>query len=129
MYKFGDIKLYLFTMHVPSTIIHFIQCQFLIYRNNRHFYEFHCNVNKTFTFWALEGTCAIIWDFFKFIEMPQYFMVLFQYVLSDLTRFVHQENIGVDTRIVIICLLELDILARLNFQLKYINTHFYTITT
>ena len=61
--------------------------------------------------------------------MPQYVMVLFQYVLSDLTRLVYQENIGVDTRIVIICLFELDILARLNFQLKYINTHFYTITT
>ena len=45
-------------------------------------------------------------------------MVLLQYISSDLTRFVYPENIVVDTRIVIICLLELDILARLNFQLR-----------
>ena len=40
-------------------------------------------------------------------------MIFFQFVLSDLTRFVYPENIGVDTRIVILCLLELDISARL----------------
>ena len=34
-------------------------------------------------------------------------MVLFQYVSSDLTRFVDPENIGVDTRIRILCQLEL----------------------
>ena len=45
-------------------------------------------------------------------------MVLFQYVLGNLTRFVYPENIGVDTRFAILCLLEVDILAKFNFQLK-----------
>ena len=39
------------------------------------------------------------------------------YVSSDFTEFVDSENIGVDTRIVILGELELDILARLNFQI------------
>ena len=46
-------------------------------------------------------------------------MVLFQYVLRDLTRFVDPENKGVDTRIRILCQLELAILARLHFNLGY----------
>ena len=45
-------------------------------------------------------------------------MVLFQYVLSDFTRFVDPENVSVDARVVILCQLELNILARLNFQLS-----------
>ena len=44
---------------------------------------------------------------------------MFQYVLSDLTRFVDPENIGVDTRIRILCRLELAVLARLLFNLGY----------
>ena len=50
----------------PQYYNNFIQRQFLIYRNGRHFHEIHCNVNKTFTFLTLEGRCAIIWDFFEF---------------------------------------------------------------
>ena len=52
-------------------------------------------------------------------------MIFFQFVLSDLTRFVYPENIGGDTRIVILCLLELDIFARLNYQLKAINIYVF----
>ena len=49
------------------------------------------------------------------------FLVLFQYVqVNDLTRFVY---IGVDTRIIILCLLELDILAKLYYQNVYLANH------
>ena len=37
------------------------------------------------------------------------FLVLLRYILSDFTQFVDPENIGVNTGIMIICQLELDI--------------------
>ena len=43
-------------------------------------------------------------------------MILFQYILSDFTRFVDPENIRVIPRIVILCQLDFDILAQLNVQ-------------
>ena len=46
-------------------------------------------------------------------------MALLRYVLSDFSRFVDTENKSVDTRIVILCQLKLDTLARLISNLGY----------
>ena len=100
MYKFRDMKLYLLAMHGLSTITVVIQCQFLIYG--------HCDFvtkNKT-------NIVGGHWPHRNASIFQICLMVLLQYVLSDLTRFVDPENISVDTRIRILCQLELAILAR-----------------
>ena len=49
------------------------------------------------------------------LDEPEYTVNVF----SDVTRFDDPESIGVDTRIRILCQLELAILARLHFNLGY----------
>ena len=107
MYKFRDMKLYLVAMRGLSTITVVIQCQFLIYG--------HCD-------FVTKNKTNIVGDHWPHRNASIFqicLMVLFQYVLSDLTRFVDPENISVDTRIRILCQLELAILARLHFNLGY----------
>ena len=68
------------------TITFVIQCQFLIYRH----FDF-----VTKKIYIVGGH----WPHRNASIFQICLMALFQYVLSDLTRFVDPENIGVDTRL------------------------------
>ena len=83
----------------------------------------YCNVNKHLHFgpWkvgAQSSEILLYWPYRNVSIFQICLIVLFQYFLSDLTRFVYPENILVDTRIAILCLLGLDtLLARLNIRI------------